>query len=1796
MSLTDQLTEQHARLAALKASEAELTDGPDAALKVLGSPTDPIRMRAALGILLRADRHQLAADLIGDQRVDDKWIDLASVTFSFLGDIARAQSLVDQADNSSDLSVMRSCRLGFAEGVIEKWREIQGDSLLAIPNWSEPDIDLARRTIEILDPLLALVRANRGISNDLELGAVTYAAYCAWVAGDREFLSQLTSRLVKYVPVPLVVAELCLRRLIQPPPENLPNRLRVEHAGEFQASYLAALVERELFRRAEAAFDSFVQLKSLATSDEEKESVCIALFETCGKCDPPQIQKTIELVQELRPGDSRLLGLLEVMKHIAEEKLPEAMKQLEVVRDETDGIWWQAKAQVLEESGDEEAAHQAWEKASELIPHPDVVRRSIKASMDRRKFESALRSLKKLLEKEPNNEQHLKMIAWNLVQVNDHAQAVNFLNRLVEINSSNHEYRIWLAQELARTARTEEAIAVLAPVCQLEDPPLEALLLQSKLLAASNEPREAFRLLEAIAPDHWDQPPFLMAYMQRGYAAGEDRLAQEAFVRVLDLRRQGKVPPELIQEGTLEQLLEHAKNFRNQREALQNAMIAGRMPWLFAEDYLGNPPTWAWAIHTQELNWLSEEPLTRAGFSVYATNGFTVQSTPNGKRLMPISASEEGKEVVADLSALLTLYHLGRLTDAAHYFAKLVLPSSYGDLRVRYADRFSQHQTSREAELKRIRELVEAHRIHLESECSPAAITIDEYADEPERHVYRFQDIIHVLKSAQKTTPYEIAELTRIAHKPAGAVADRPALTLGQKVLIDSHTLRTLVEQPAFEAILDSLSVSIRATEYDTLVAEIHAHEAARAAKQAHDDLWQAVAELVSGGAIRWEPMPVEKEADEEAADASDHSLLLDAARLSQHLRIPLLADDRVLQVLRYSGNMTSPSEAFGSDCVLRVLQEKKVRDAASTAADYRRLMQWRYRFLAPSGEVLFAWAEESLDNLPGPALLEAAFYLHDCLRDGGLHCGPEQSEPPMPMAIKFVISWMSSVVSLLTRVWNDKRFSNEVCSGLTLWVGEELIPSVPRGLWYHEHGHNTARSERCSVFNMAMVQFTSIEDQSRANLALRALAESVGISDEGYLAAVANAIRISVDKEASLGPEAKAEKAFSSVMMQNALFHLADTEFDALDFSRFRALGFFEGFTPPSLPDSLPDSLLKAARSADSQLPSGPLVFIPEEKSATVIEADTLLLHPVRELRRAALAYLLSGDRLNDPWLTPHTISLLKGNAPDIESDDESRWLGAAVDVVTVIREDLFGQLAGFRQSVAFRYQEGTDSYAARLLRPAFNTLLNFRPPVWNPSTQIEEIESWIVDASKLPTLEEALSKYVGTCGYVPLSAELGASKVVRLWVAEHRDGQPKWEELWAWAVQEGTPVAKYHAITVALNIPELRPESESDKFWTEVVSILEIKEVANGTGESHAQWQLHCELASHFARHIETLHPGQFGDAVACYAWWLSENVGRLIGGNEKAAKWALEHAVMPEARYSYFRWTVARSPVVPSPFRYATLHSSSVWAMSLLAQLGSAVHSFTTPGISKAVQEVISNVLHGYLLISNLAEQCEMVVLPFAIQDDGDLEKLSTSEGYVPDESRESLSELIAFHRHLSAPEVVESYLGQFPDLPEHAQHMILLALKGAVYSTNRFDSALAKWLEQTDLVVGVLKTVPEPIVDILMEVFAEFQQHQVSGWPIRLPHLLSFTIEGLDDPNRMKHLVGQVLQMSINGGVGSPIQRLTCANRFPDCHSVLGNWRGNLVEMARHSEPWIAARVRAISSVVSQIIGPRKRNSG
>lgn len=684
-------------------------------------------------------------------------------------------------------------------------------------------------------------------------------------------------------------------------------------------------------------------------------------------------------------------------------------------------------------------------------------------------------------------------------------------------------------------------------------------------------------------------------------------------------------------------------------------------------------------------------------------------------------------------------------------------------------------------------------------------------------------------------------------------------------------------------------------------------------------------------------------------------------------------------------------------------------------------------------------------------------------------------------------------------------------------------------------------------------------------------------------------------DNEQPEMDDADMQEAFARCMMQNSLLHRVESGLDPLHIHRFQRLGLLEGAVAPPMSSAIGEILRDRNHPARIAVPDGPLVFVREEGRLSVVEPSMLLLNPDREIRLAALDYLKQGTLSPNPWLSTRAANLLENRTSDSQSEEMKLWRAAGIELTPVIREDLFGHLAGLRQSIAAHYEEGVAQYLGSVMRPTFKTLVDLRPSLWSPTEQRDEVKEWIAEWAVLPTLDTALTQYANRCGYIPLCGELGAAELARQWIAQHPDSELNWDVLWSWAENAETPFAKYHAIIVALYIPSTRPTDSMNQFWTEVIKILDIGGGDDVALDSNVIWQLHCELASHFARHVEALYPEQDGERIACYAWWLAQYVGQIFGKSNEQAQAALDGLVRQEAELSFSRWSIARSPIMPSSFRYTTLTMSSVWAMSLLAQLSQVASSLPLDDVPSESREKIGSIFKGYLITSPLANDFDSTALVFAYQENSRITDLCIEHGLVSDEERAVLTELIRLRKVLGNPGELQSRLERLRQLPKHEQHLTAMFLRETVYSTRNLDDAVSAWLAQTSQVAEDLLYLPDSLLEPMLGALVEFQQRYHAEWPTRLPHLLAYAVEQTDDEQRAKLLYMFVLVMSINGGIVSPIQRVASSKWRSDFLGSLGDWRGMLVEVARHSEPWLGARVRATSATISRLIGPRNQNT-
>jgi hypothetical protein len=228
-----------------------------------------------------------------------------------------------------------------------------------------------------------------------------------------------------------------------------------------------------------------------------------------------------------------------------------------------------------------------------------------------------------------------------------------------------------------------------------------------------------------------------------------------------------------------------------------------------------------------------------------------------------------------------------------------------------------------------------------------------------------------------------------------------------------------------------------------------------------------------------------------------------------------------------------------------------------------------------------------------------------------------------------------------------------------------------------------------------------------------------------------------------------------------------------------------------------------------------------------------------------------------------------------------------------------------------------------------------------------------------------------------------------------------------------------------------------------------------------------------------------------------------------------------------------------------------------------------------IPGGLRDKIQDALAGYLLTSLSANQDETCEPVLAFQQNSAIADLCSAGGLVTAEKREMLTELILLRQRIATVDGLQSRLERFRELPAYEQRLTVLFLRQAVSSTYKFDDAVAGWLTQTGQVVDDLQNVPESLLEAVLEALAEFQQHPRAEWAVRLPHILAYTIERLNSAERVNLLHIHAVFMSINAGIVSPIQRIASSNWRSDLLTALAVWRENIVEMGKHSEPWVAA---------------------
>ncbi len=1091
-----------AELAALKASLENLQNGPAAALALLKGRADAYAIRTRTALLLNQQEFAEAMGVVEGVEPHEWWCDVAVKAYALNDQVERAQSLVRWAAGLSDRSRYPQCVVRLGEGLMARALAGHDKGVNILPQDIRPyERDRLEVVADTLRPVLQTIHTAGKPTSGLDMVALQIAWQANHLLQRREVAAELLGLMNVWTPVPIGVGQGVVLGYIEAPPD-LPDRLRKDHPGDLDAVMLAAVIEAGSLGRYADAFVKAKELVPLADSNEKKEEL-FKLFHTIWQSiEGPAVAECEAIAGPLVAHNPRLHAIFAAGIALRRGDADGAIAILDGQEAEEDPFWLQYRANSCLQKRQLAEAVDFLLSAAKITGHADLLHKTGDVAFQAKRYDVAVWCYERLAEIQPRN----LPVRNNLAHIysfvlHDLAKAAEQFRALRAAEPDNAMHAFNLAVCLTQMFRHEEALVLYHQLCSQDSPLIQAVLGRAQLQHGMGRPDAALASLVPFRERFWHVPDFLMLFMTVAHAAGNDAAADEALMGLEQARVQGAVKPETFrqihEDEGLELLKQSITRTQARNERLHTGMLKGRMPWVWAEQVSQNAIYWGWRIRTQEMGWIDDEPTNRARFSLYSTNGFHPRQTEEGRRtLLPLAWPSPGTKVVADLSALITLHRLGLLDAAAAYFGEVLVPAGYLPTVLEDSRRMVFHQRSQQQSAEQIAKLVNSGRIVVLAEgTDPAAAMAiaDEYADSAV-HRYRLRDLIGPVHQVGLISDTDFAGISRLCVKLSAVDEQQPALGQFQDVMVDLTTLETVANAGLLNTVAGFYRLRITAGAHREVIQRLDAVAYQEETRQWHMDLWTR---LRGDPRFKFVAHTVPEEMRHSDGAAKDYLPFL-ACFVARETRLPLLADDRVCQAFALNDVPDAPYAAFGSDVVALALLAAGKLDVDKAAAASRQLMQWRYRFMVPSPEILKTLSDQYRGTVPGIALQEVAEYVHDCMRDPGLFGGREKTELGESMAGRLYMAWGAVVPEFLTLVWQDDTFSPEAATRLTQWSIRELLPSCPRVIDGRTRVRMGSLTPRL-VLSRTLVALSALPGNPRLADAMQAMKEALELTTDEY-------------------------------------------------------------------------------------------------------------------------------------------------------------------------------------------------------------------------------------------------------------------------------------------------------------------------------------------------------------------------------------------------------------------------------------------------------------------------------------------------------------------------------------------------------------------------------------------------------------------------------------------------------------------------------------------------------------------------
>ena len=1052
--------------------------------------------RQNLNKYIKEENYADALELLNSTQLSSDWCHLAIIVYLASEKESLAKQTIGWAKKNSDLLVWRRCIYEYAK---MRWRMIWGhdpEGIIVLPGMiAQKGRDGINEILEVIQPVLLHIEGDECVSNELEAKILLIAINAFWLLGNIEKVRKLASYLVTKTPASIELANLAMMGLIEKGSltSDFPERLNNENPDSFNAKMLSQLLKAEIFGQSKDAFES---LKAFAPEIKEEDGLgyCRGLLHVAQLLSQSEIEECIKLSKELLGEGHRFCKLAYAEYLLNSGKIDDAEEIVNGFKDENDPQWLQIYAFIQAKKGDYEDAIKYYEKASKFMTHPEVFatlgRLASQATKKDDKFlNNVIAAYRSLLNLKPDNLSARHNLTFALARSGKLQEAKEHFKYLSE-NSSDIIYKQNYGYCLANTGELGKALEIYDQICQIVNVPVEAIIAKTELLKQIKDPFIAFDFLQKHRNKFWDMPSYLQCYMKVSSQANQDNLMHEALLQLRKLQLQGKASPDVIQEKTLDDLIEYSKQWNKRTRQIHDFCLKGKMPSTLADDTLSQPVYTGWSIRTQRLDWVSEEPATTASYSVYATNCFHPLKCDDGKvYLKRLKGPLSNSEVVMDITALITLHRLGLLDKAKGFFKIVYVPTLYLSELFKDSDELLFHQYSNVEAICEIKKSIDSGKFDILEDFGTPDNRPFPYINEhtlPEReeeHYYRLVDILNVLEENGIVRKNELDNIKKITLKPTGVDQKHPAVKVNDKLILELSTLKTICNFGLFAKVQENFKIILSLESQRQVLSEFSTIEHQKKLKDWNSDLYN----ILSSDNF--------KKVDVDLAVDNRGDFSLAALMLSTQKNLPLYSDDRVLQMAAL--NDKSQILSFGTDVFINALYLKEYINREELTKIYLQLIDWRYKFIIPPLEVMIYLAEQYSTKPPGIELKKIAMYAHECMRDPGLFCGPEKTaDIPLPIAVKLYTEWLQLATNFIVKCWNN-TIDECAANKFTDWALLNLLPTVPK--YMLDGGYRLASMTKRIVLGDAITQLMTIGNIEVGNKVLLLLKQKLELNDIEY-------------------------------------------------------------------------------------------------------------------------------------------------------------------------------------------------------------------------------------------------------------------------------------------------------------------------------------------------------------------------------------------------------------------------------------------------------------------------------------------------------------------------------------------------------------------------------------------------------------------------------------------------------------------------------------------------------------------------